>query len=671
MRKLASLFLLALFVGCSTSSGVPEEEARRPERGGDAGDTGSAGTKAKGGAAGSKAGAKGGDDGTAGSDDEPTAGAGGDGAGGGVVGKGGAAGAQAGGAAGKSGGGPAPNPCAGVACNTPPDKKCKNDTELEVFTGPGSCDEGECSYASNTITCEKGCKDDACAGNACLGISCNAPPAPSCIGPQDLLAYDAGSCSEGKCTYPDKKIFCQFGCENGACKGNPCSGKICGQPPASFCSAADKLSVFESIGSCDNITGGCTYAKEEKTCEHGCENGACKGDPCVGVSCLTPPAAFCSDASTKKVSVSPGTCKGGSCTYTTADQKCPFGCGNGVCKDCAADADCGGGGKYCDNGVCRLCDGDLRCGTSCTNCVTSAKICSAGACVQCLNDAQCGAGKFCEGNTCKTCDTVAKCGPTCGICLGSTPTCAGNVGCVCTDSSCGPNNKCAGGACAFCNTADACGATCTPCAGATPACKTTGTTSACVECTTNEQCGAGKTCTADNKCVAGCPPPADSCANGSQNRDRCTGARIIGRKVATAGYAIAGNTCTGSDRSDESGCSDSGYDHHYRVYMRKGESAKIGVQTGESCLSYDFAYWQTSLKIYQPAACSQGVLPPYDSCGARTFCNGNFNNSETTYVAPEDGWVVIVVDGAGGFDDEGDYTLSVKLTCSTGNCECP
>jgi len=35
-----------------------------------------------------------------------------------------------------------------------------------------------------------------------------------------------------------------------------------------------------------------------------------------------------------------------------------------------------------------------------------------------------------------------------------------------------------------------------------------------------------------------------------------------------------------------------------------------------------------------------------------------------------DGWYILVVEGASAFDDEGDYTFTVKLTCKTAGCGC-
>jgi hypothetical protein len=671
MRRLASVFLLALFVGCASRGKADLDDDPVPT-GGAAGDSGTSGEAGTGGDAGEPG--SGGDAGTAGASGNDAAG----GPGTGGSGDAGAAGTSTAGSSAGGAAGSAPSPaCEGVSCNNPPDKVCANADELSIYTAPGSCNDGACNYIASKVKCDKGCKDDACVGNPCIGVSCNTPPAATCVGPQQLLAHDVpGTCKgeTGACAYADKNIFCQFGCEKGACKGNPCSSTICAAPPANYCSAADKLTVFASTGTCDGATGNCSYEKHEEFCSFGCAAGSCKNDPCAGVSCTTPPAAMCTGPLSRSVPVVPGTCDKGACAYAATTQDCPFGCVNGVCKECATDPDCGGG-KYCDAGTCRGCDNDTRCGSTCANCALDNKVCSDGACVTCTKDAQCGPGATCEGGTCKACTTDQKCGPSCNACSGTTPTCAGGTTCSCTPTSCGAYNQCVGAACQACNTNAACGSDCAPCGGSTPVCKVTGATSTCVECNTTADCGSGKTCTPDNRCVAGCPPPADSCDPGTQSRDKCTNARIIGRKQASGGVILSGNTCSASNRSDESSsvsnCFDAGGDHHFRVYMRKGEFVYAKIAAGESCPSYPDAHWDSTLKIYATSTCNNGVASPFSGCGTRAFCDDFFNGKSTTYTATEDGWVVIVMDGATAFDDEGDYQLTVKLTCADSSCECP
>jgi hypothetical protein len=188
--------------------------------------------------------------------------------------------------------------------------------------------------------------------------------------------------------------------------------------------------------------------------------------------------------------------------------------------------------------------------------------------------------------------------------------------------------------------------------------------SACVQCYDNAHCntGAGEICS-NNQCTV--PIPAESCSTGSQSRDRCSNARIIGRSTAktSSGYVISDDTCGASNRVDQSsGCWDAGDDHTYKIYLRAGENAVITLSTSYSCPFYDNTYWDGTLAIYNDAACGSS---------ARVWCDDHYEGT-TTYTAPADGWYIIVVDGSSAFDDEGDYTLTVKLqNCVTAGCNCP
>ena len=265
-------------------------------------------------------------------------------------------------------------------------------------------------------------------------------------------------------------------------------------------------------------------------------------DSCVGVTCASPPASYCSDAATRVVHDVPGSCALGVCSYAaTHGEFCQFGCVNGACRACGADGDCPSGSR-----------------------------CDAGSCVACVSEAHCGA------------------------------TCA----------PCGALQVCTGGACVD----------------------------------------------------AGCPPPAVSCTTGAENRDRCSGARVIGRKTAatTAGYSIASDTCSASNRFDV--CNwDAGADHAYRLYMRASETTSITLTTGTGCVN---SYWDATLHVFSNSGCAD------TSCPTEEFC-ADFFEGTRAYTAPRDGWYVIVVDGSTAFDDEGDYALTVKLACKVAGCECP
>jgi hypothetical protein len=162
--------------------------------------------------------------------------------------------------------------------------------------------------------------------------------------------------------------------------------------------------------------------------------------------------------------------------------------------------------------------------------------------------------------------------------------------------------------------------------------------------------------------MAGCALPTDACADGTQSRDRCTGARVIGRRTAagTSGFVATGDTCSAYNRFDD--CSwDAGSDHAYRIWMRAGESISIQLARRATC----FDLWGATIKIYQSTGCSDVT------CSGDLWCDDFFGTSARSYVAPRDGWVVVVVDGSTAFDDEGAYTLTVRLSgCRVAGCEC-
>jgi alpha-tubulin suppressor-like RCC1 family protein len=56
----------------------------------------------------------------------------------------------------------AADPCAGIACETPPAPTCVSATTLRTSTTPGTCADGECSYASIDTECPEGCNGGKC-----------------------------------------------------------------------------------------------------------------------------------------------------------------------------------------------------------------------------------------------------------------------------------------------------------------------------------------------------------------------------------------------------------------------------------------------------------------------------------------------------------------------------
>ena len=513
------------------------------------------------------------------------------------------------------------NPCANVACNTPPASACVDASTLRVYNATGSCSAGQCTYSSTTTSCA--CANGACTSNPCLGVTCAAPPQNYCANATNLAVYDIpGSCSGGTCSYTTHNQYCQFGCAGKVCNGDPCSGVSCTTPSASYCSDATHLTVYDTPGACS--TGLCSYPSHVAFCQFGCVNGQCANDPCAGVSCSTPPASYCSGATTLHVSSPSGTCSNGACSYTGSDQSCQYGCSNGVCLNCSTQSDCGAG-KWCNSGSCATCSSDQHCGASCTDCTATSSVCSAAtSCAQCTTDSQCGSGRWCNGGTCAVCKTDASCG-----------------------------------------------ASCSACSGATPRCLDQGSTSKCVQCLSAADCTGGGACTG-NACVSsGCSPPAESCQSGNQSRSGCANALVIGRLEASvsAGYFTSTNTCSASDASEgpnSGSCWDYGRDHSYRIFLRAGESIAVTLTQGSKCSPA--TSWDRVFKIYSGNGCSD------KSCSNGLFCastgSGTYSKS---YTAPADAWYVIVVDGRTAtnvYDDSGSYTLTVKLTCLAGTCNC-
>lgn len=161
-----------------------------------------------------------------------------------------------------------------------------------------------------------------------------------------------------------------------------------------------------------------------------------------------------------------------------------------------------------------------------------------------------------------------------------------------------------------------------------------------------------------------CALPANACADGSESRDRCGGARAIGRRSASdpAGYSVTADTCSASNRFDD--CSwDQGNDHAYRIWLRAGERVSARI-TGRAASC--FASPGITLKLYESTGCTDLT------CGTDQWCHDFVSNGESfMHTATRDGWIVIVVDGPTAFDEEGRYTLNVALTgCATTGCEC-
>jgi hypothetical protein len=376
------------------------------------------------------------------------------------------------------------DPCAGVTCSQPPPNACADANTLSVYSPTGTCDaSGGCRYSSSSQACASGCSNGHCNGNPCAGITCNQPPATACANASTLTVYSpTGTCdSTGACRYSSSSQACAFGCSNGHCNRDPCAGVTCNQPPAESCVDAFGLEVYSSPGTCSG--GACAYSSARQSCAHGCSNGACNPDPCPGLfTCSTGCADVATDASNCGGCghVCPGgqACQAGSCVCAF-----PTSLWCGTCVNPMTDANnCGACGERCPAGqICFAercsCPSDrwLLCGLDCLDGSNDPNNC--GACgVACGANGTCSNGKcvcssgatLCNGTCVDESSDVKNCGA-CGTgcapgfsCVGGACTCpSGRAVCLtgCVDLSsdpqncgacanfCGANTHCAGGTC--------------------------------------------------------------------------------------------------------------------------------------------------------------------------------------------------------------------------------
>ena len=237
--------------------------------------------------------------------------------------------AGAGGDSGTEGG---QDTCLGITCNTPPPNECSDADNLRVYSSPGTCSKGQCSYASSLLACAGGCASDHCVDDPCAGMTCNTPPGNSCADPNTLKVYSSnGTCDGGTCSYASTSQNCPEGCAGGACNNDPCAGMTCNAPPANSCEDPNTLKVYSPDGTCSN--GACSYASTTQNCPDGCAGGACTNDPCAGMTCNTPPANSCDGPDNLKVYSPTGTCSNGTCSYASTTQNCPDGCAGGTCNN--------------------------------------------------------------------------------------------------------------------------------------------------------------------------------------------------------------------------------------------------------------------------------------------------------------------------------------------------
>ena len=269
--------------------------------------------------------------------------------------------------------------CDGVTCQTPPDPVCADANTSRGFNPAGTCAMGTCSYAPLDVACPNGCDQASglCAGDPCIGVDCTTPPDPQCLTPDKLRTFNGqGRCAHGQCAYDPVDTGCTYGCDASAnaCAPDPCIGVTCTDPPNG---------CFFAQGKCDK--GGCVYSVSDGvSCDDGdpctdgdaCRQGVCSGTP---KTCAKPTMDACLDATTLVKYQAAGTCDpAGVCEYPQSSVTCDFGCENGACKGnpCAGGCD---DGNPCTTDTCDAtgCHHAYADGDSCT---TGSGDCPQGVC---------------------------------------------------------------------------------------------------------------------------------------------------------------------------------------------------------------------------------------------------------------------------------------------------
>jgi len=300
-------------------------------------------------------------------------------------------------------------------CNTNGDQRClasqPPNSEQESFYCPStscfSCASGFHWSGSSCVadeTCQNPCSDGE---TRCVNSTSN----QTCV-------QDAAGCWEWSAPAP-----CPTGetCTGGVCS-DPCAGvpNQCSQQGATQCSGSNIETCGQwngqcltwNVTTCATPTPYCVESGGSATCEECRNDNDCgAGETCVNHQCSTP--AQCESASNctsnpYDPACSSVACTNGACAYNKANdgQSCADGtgvCNNGACVDCINDADCPTGTTCVQHTCVASCTASPGCATHKPNHAhTTTGRCTTGACYTCDN------GFPWNGSAC-----VASCQPSC------------------------------------------------------------------------------------------------------------------------------------------------------------------------------------------------------------------------------------------------------------------
>ena len=210
---------------------------------------------------------------------------------------------------------------------------------------------------------------------------CGGCPAdhPNCVG--GLCKCTPFSCTDGTYCAGGECVPCTVDAHCGPdCVSCGSMGQFCG-PDGTTCLDCDDGHPCPSSQSCiENV---CTSCEALGFCGPDCLTCSGETPDCSGGACV------CSGSSCPAEHA----CDGGVCVPCTASD--PAHCG----PSCLA---CGGGTPHCQAGNCALCNTAASCGPACQPCGGALAYCppDGTGCVECFEDAHCGALEHCDAGIC-------------------------------------------------------------------------------------------------------------------------------------------------------------------------------------------------------------------------------------------------------------------------------
>jgi hypothetical protein len=247
-----------------------------------------------------------------------------------------------------------PNPCGGITCSTPPAPTCASASTRRAYSSTGTCSNGTCSYTFTDSTCPYGCAGGTCNANPCTTTTCNSPPGASCTTPSTRRVYSSpGTCTGGACSYSFTETTCPYGCAGGVCKPDPCASITC--TALSQCHLVGTCN--SATGTCSN-----PLKAAGSSCDDGnlCTlSDTCNSSGvCVGGTTKTCPAVdagvgFCQVGACVPSTGLCGSMPGPDNTVCVADLQNRLGmCRSGICRLGVLGAMCGTTSVPCSEGTC-------------------------------------------------------------------------------------------------------------------------------------------------------------------------------------------------------------------------------------------------------------------------------------------------------------------------------